>query len=855
MTDQSEVLDAVLGEWSGRWLYPELAVAIESGERRPDALAAALVTGLTRAPAPVLTANWLIENEELDVLDTLLAASVLSAEETAEVGELRAQANARLEARLRREWTALADRARRVGTEPPDAPLLAGTGEEDFDPGHRQLVLALQRLDEERDRIAGAEKDRVKELERLFQGRRAETDDQEWAHAVTNCIGSGRFDAAQRLIEMGPSGTVSDEPLDVPRLRPAWAFPDAEITATDLLSWCLRERTPPAAEYLPWLPRADDTTALDLVRAMRRTLDGLDHHSVLEFVLALQRLTGGNPVRHTAEVHDGGVLTRIRLRGDDDLPPLAPTVPAGLPTWIAPAGCPPPSGTDPALWIMLGPDTPVRAGDEGAAAPYARIDLLAVISLLTPGPDSGVPSTRRRSVNLLRLICSRLPVRRAIATSGRFRVLAEHELPWLLDLLGITADAVAQDLLRYETGGNPLLLTELLAHLAPEDGRPRAHVAEIAAIDAARRNEVLIRRMRRHLESVLTDHTAAALFRTAALYYWEHPGGEFDIDQLQADMAVLLAGPTHLQGRLPEARESLRAQEENLPAALDGLVRAGLFVSVGPRRYALPFNGIRDLFGAENRARSGDLAISSVHRMNDHVFMDPRLIGSGYGDQMVRLISHHVENEFRRLGDLLGAAVAASSLQDATEPTGQAHDYVRDFEPIRRRYVDCMTEPRVQTVEPLLRAARNRHEATWGGVHLELTEIGGPLHVRVNDHVFTMVIGDFLRNAADVTADPPRGRATITVRPGGEWCVISIEDNGPGFAASVATGVSGEGNALARQVIEGLYDGNMAVLSDGSGPAGLRGAHIQISLPLFPETSLATAAGPADRDPETPLSS
>ncbi|GAA3971606.1 hypothetical protein GCM10023085_62150 [Actinomadura viridis] len=852
MTDQSDVLDAVLGEWSGRWLYPELTVAVESGERRPEVLVAALVPGLARPAAPIRTAKWLIENEEFDALDALLSASVLSAAETAEVGELQTQATARLEARLRREWTALADRARRVGVELPDVPWLVGTDDQDIDLSARQWDLELRRLEEELGRVAKAERKRVQELERLFEARQAETDSDEWTQAVTDCIGSGHFDVAGRLIEMGPGGTTTDGPLAIPRLRPGWTFPDTEVTAAELLSWCLRERPPATPAYTPWLPREDDEAALDLIRVMRRIVDGVDHHSVLDFVLALHRLIGGDSSRYTAEAHDGGMLTRIRFDRDDDLPPVTPAVPEGLPTWIAPAGCPPPGGTDPALWITLGPGTPVRAAADDPAAPCARVDLLALISLLTPVTEGGVPPARRRSVNLLRLIGSRLPVPRAIAVPIPFRVMAEHEMPWLLDLLGISADAVAQDLLRYETGGNPQLLTELLAQLVPGDGRPRAHVVEVAAIDAVRRDEALSQRMRRHLESVLTDHTAAALFRTAALYYWERRGDEFDIDQLKEDMAVLIAGPTRLPQRLPEARESLRAQEGNIPAALDLLVGAGLFLPGFAGRYALPFNGIRDLFRAENPARSRDLAISSVHRMNDHVLTDPRLTALGYGDQMVSLISHHVANELRRIGDLLDAATAASDPHAATELTARARQHVRNFVSLSKRYADCMTEPRIQPVEPLLRGARNRHDATWGDLHLDLREAGGPLPVRVNDYVFTMVIEDLLRNAAANTATPPDGRATITVRSAGDSCLISIEDNGPGFTAPVATGGSGKGNALARQVIEGIYDGDMDVLSDGSGPAGLRGAHIQISLPLFPGTTPATAGAPADPGPGTP---
>lgn len=847
MTDQASVLDAVLGEWAERWLYPELAVAIESGEHTSQVLASALAKGLARSPQGVQrTAQWLVDHEEFDVLDALQSASVLSADETTEVGELRAQANTRLETELRRDWTSLAERARRVGIELPIPPWLGR--DENADDLHWGRARA--QLEEERGRVDGIERARRRELEAQFEARRTGADSDEWAQAVADCIESGRFDAAKRLIEMGSAEVVARgphefEPLDVPRTRPRWSFPDAEVRLEELLSWLLHEKPPAAAGYMRWLPAEDDTPALDLVRAIRRLCDAVDHRSVLDFVMALHALIGSDSANHTAETRDGGVLTRIRFHGHG-LPPVLPSSPEGVAAWIAPAGSPPPAGTEPDLWIMLGPGTSVRAADGEPPEGYAHLDLLCLVGLLLPSRAGAVPTQRQRAVNLLRSICSRLPVRRVIADPVPFRALSEHEVSWLLDLMGVSVDAVGQDLLRYETGGNPRLLTELLAQLVQGIKRPRAYMADVVAIDAVRRDEPLAQRMRRHLESILTDHTAAALFRTAALYYWERPGDLLTMEQLREDMAVLMVDPKHLAERLPEARASLSVHEENFPAALDRLSGAGLFAAAGSNSYQLPFNGIRDLVQVTDPARSRELALSAVIRMNDHVLKDPRLTAAGYGDQMISMIGHDVGNEITRLRDLLDEASRATS-SDVTDVVRQALGHVRAFKPIGKRYADCMAEPRVQLVEPLLRGAQNRFSVDWGRLHLDpVVEIGGPMHVKVNDYVLTMVVGGFLRNAANATARPPFGRAQITVRAEGDWCVISIEDNGPGFAAAMPTGVSKRGNVLARQVIEEFYGGELAVLNDGTGPAGMPGAHVQISLPLCPRTTPATGEETAD---------
>lgn len=847
MTEQASVLDAILGEWAERWLYPELAVAIESGEHTPQVLATALATGLARSPRAVQrTAQWLVDHEEFDVLDALQSESVLSADQTTEVGELRAQANTRLETELCRDWTSLAERARRVGVELPDPPWLGW----DENADDLQWWRVREQLEEERGKVEGIERARRRELEVQLEARRTDGDGVEWAQAVADCIKSGRFDAAKRLIEMGSAEGAADEPheiepLDVPRARPRWSFPDAEVRLEDLLSWLLHEKPPAAAGYVRWLPMEDDAPALDLVRAIRRVCDAVDHRSVLDFVMALHELIGSDSTHHTAEARDGGVLTRVRFH-DYGHPPTLLSSRDGLAAWIAPAGNPPPSEIEPHLWIMLGPGTSVRAADGELPAPYAHLDLLGLIALLLPSRADAVYTQRQRSLNLLRSICSGLPVQRVMVDPTPLRTLSEHEISWLLDLLGISVDAVGQHLLRYETGGNPQLLKELLAQLVQGVERPRAYTADVVAIDAVRRDEALTQRMRQHLESVFTDHTAAALFWTAALYYWERPEDPFTMEQLREDMAVLMVDPKHLAERLPEARESLSAHQENLPSALDRLSGAGLFTATGSDSYQLPFNGIRDLIQVTDSARSRELAFSAVIRMNDHVLQDPRLTATGYVDQIIGMIGHDVGNEITRLRVLLDEASRAAP-SDATEAVQQALSHVRNFQPIGKRYADCMAEPRVQRVEPLLREAQNRFHVNGGRLHLDpVVEIGGPLHVKVNDYVLTLVVGGFLRNAANATAKPPFGRAQITVWAEGDRCVISIEDNGPGFASAMGTGVSKRGNALARQVIEEFYGGEVAVLNDGTGPAGMPGAHVQIRLPLHPRPTLAADEETAD---------
>ncbi|MEW2352967.1 ATP-binding protein [Spirillospora sp. NPDC029432] len=827
----TEPLAEILADWPGRWRYPRLVKALTEGAPMDDSEAARFLLGGLADPVSAAGGiERLIAEGEFQLVDEMLTRQ---AERGSADGEItgdglrrlqQALAEARRTARgdAERERATLAERARRAGLDPDP---LAGLAD------HAQLSRtgARELLDQEIERIAKAEKAIAKDL----AGRLHTASSEAHRAAVEGCIGAGEFPTARRLLEIGRIDMDTGGPSSVPR-PPLW-----DPSMGDTLEEILLRYPPDAQEALrPHQVRYADVgdTGAEVVEALRHLAAHLDEPNVATFATALGRMLGED-VRPSVEARDGGFQTRLLGLDDARLPGLLVTRRTGVTLWVAGAGAPPPGDLErPLVWFVPA-SVPVDGRRPPGTAVLSATDLLCLLARLEQGAPANSPSRR---VNLLRAIVPQLiapPAGLAGITDAETGVdlnsgaSPRESLAWLLDLCGVTADAVVVDTLEYETGSHPRAAGVLLNRLLAEP--PAGHRLTLTELNAVRNRET-----RDLIREELTAPLGAEERAVLGIAYTLHQDAPFAPGDLLNDVPLIGLGE----------EDTARAVQNLAPeAVLPRLTHLALLRDHADGYMTLP-SGLGELLaeGAESLAATALREL--VERADDaHATMMAALT-----DQALVRVGHRSDNIVMGVTELL------DELERETDPAARARLMERIRESVgqlggdrqRSALDDLKRPPEDCDLADLMR--RLGRGVEWReGVEVSFHCTGGAFPIHAVRALLELAFENLLINAVQAMrkAKVPAALQEIAVRvreaerdgPGGRpgpWSVVDIEDAGPGLTADELSilargdtftkhGSGGTGIKETRETVR-RYGGAIEFLPRSE---TLGGAHLRVWLP------------------------
>ncbi|GAA4061011.1 hypothetical protein [Actinomadura miaoliensis] len=587
-----ETLAGIIGRWPGRWRHPLLVAELA---RTPLAalddrrVAEFVLAGLA---APVTEAEGvrrLIEDGEFAAVDAFFAPGAgdagepwrsLAGEWTRDIPGLLEDARKTARAVIAREAAVLRERAERIGLVPADLSDLETAAE------HR-LAEARQILAAEERRLRDAEDALAAEL----RGRLGPQDPR--TEAVEACLAAGELPAARWLLENDRDDAGAGGPRTV-RRAPRW--PWYGHTAAEALSWYDDGAQLPFPQLARFVGARRDPGAAAVLDRLRVLAAHPDVAAADAFATALSGFLGGNP-RSAVDERDGGFVTTIDGLDDTRLPRLSLLRESGVPLWMAGADVPPPADlTPPIIWFV-----PDNAEELTAPAGTAVLDIPGLLCLLAPTDDDLPTSIPDRRVNLLRALVPQLGLEAVTDTAGGLELndaRPRESLAWLLDLLGIGADAVVLDTLTYETGRHPLAVPAVLTPLLRSLRDRGAYELATADLEAIRTPEARAR-LRALLLAPLDAAQRALLGLAGALF----PSDPFD--------AVELASCAHLVG-LPE--ETAPEQLLQPTATADALVTTH-FLEHNGDQYRIARSGVGDLARAGAGWDPAEFAAEALERL------------------------------------------------------------------------------------------------------------------------------------------------------------------------------------------------------------------------------------------------
>lgn len=811
----SDPLTEILSTWPGRWSYPALARALELPEEVDDARAGRLLLeGLAEPLTMAEGIDRLIDGGDYALCDAVLGGSdpvwqEIPADHRKELGRRLAEARQESITTADRKWVALAERARRAGLEP--AP-----------PEDRgRLLESAAKSRGEADLLLAVEEGRVATAEQLLaDSLRADLPDDgdpAFVKAVLACIDAGEYPAARALLE---AGRVEDEgggPASVPR-PPIWEGSRRSLEEI-LLAY-------PPHQAPQWAARFTgiSDSGEDVVEALRHLTAHQDVSTVGAFAAALSRVLGED-VRPPVTESAAGFRTTLLGLADARLPSLLVTRRTGMMLWVSQVP-PPEESTEPVLWFV--PSAEETSSRPGVAVMTA-IDLLC---LLAPAVRNRPPTAPTVRINLLRLVVPQLDLRWIVDPATGVDLAAGQSprdaLAWFLDLCGISADAAALDALMYESGGLPRAVHLLLDRLLREPHRGRLTVK---VLDAVRTPE-----FRAALLAELTEEASPeerALLGMAYALHTEEP-----VTQTELVEDVPLFGlPADVSARIGPL---LGADE-----VMRGLVRAGLLTTDGTR-----FAVLRSGPGSLLAAASVDLATQALREVADRSEAAQNHAMTILTHQAIEHLGHRADNQAS------GLLTELDLLEETEDPAEQAK--IRDR--IRRR-VHEMSGSRVREVLPEIQ--RPAEHCDLRTVLKDLARAVGfsesvdikfrcaekePITVFAHRKLIEIAIENLLVNAAQAVRPEADEDTLIMLRlhtadqgsdgAEGAWCVIDVEDTGPGLTKeelSILTsgghysrnGTGGSGLNTTRQFVR-QYGGTLEILP---GSATFGGAHLRVWLP------------------------
>lgn len=823
--DLSTVPAQFLSKWPDRWRYQALAVELSGEDTVLPATQAAylLLRGLADPRTAEQTAHSLIDQGEFSAVDSLRSDARLS---TAVIRDL----DLRLETvrqdtagQIRDRIAELRARADHVATK------LALDEAQLTSLANDRSAIALAALAEQERVVEAAERRCAHELGARADAMLTEFGDDglAWRAAVAACIESKEFPTARGLLEAGPSVLPADGPLSVP--RPRIGSPFGAFALPEVLTWYDDGQMASVAGFEGWRPPGMDTAAATMLAALRSLTASIDVHSVLSFVIALHELIGDRSPQCDIKSSERGVLTCLRLPADDPLPRTPLTGPHGLSLWVAnPSDLPPEKAPRPLLWF-------VPAVRPTGFAPWgvARLNATDLLRLLAPSP--GVDLTRYRRINLLRAVMSRLP---AGDVTDPVHRSAGNDLLWLFDLAGVRPDEACLYAVRHDTADHPLLLRRLLAELVedPPPGEPRRQRLSVSALNRVRHDEQWRREALIALLLPLRhDDAARAVIRIAAAFYSD-VGVTFTAEDLQSDVALLEGGQAGAVELGP------------LRAAAGRLVADRLLRSPAPDVFQLPANRVRELLIQAGPSRTMVDAQEAVKHLREPHSWTFR---AEIADRVVRTVGHSVDGQLRGIQTEL-ARIGKSLPGD--KRIERADRYAGDASGLHRMYRTAMGPAEACDLHQVLLECSGLTEWITAGAVTATVRGAEDVTVMANRWLLRQAFTNLFDNArmeiegtghkiGKITAllrghsePPPSAGDETGTRP---WCVIEIEDDGPGLDKATRDGLTGGGRHSMRLQRQGIgvemarqwfaeYDGHLDIDPE---PSSIGGARILVWLP------------------------
>lgn len=773
---RTEILHASLQEWPNRWEYPATAVALagDGGPHSPADLRRALLADLGDPATPVVTCRRLIAAGEFDAVAQLLADVPLSPADRAELTAERDRNLARRVADVRYRIAALRRRAELAGLVLP------------FEPGLLEKQ-ARRSYPTAADTLADVEQ-RTAEAERALRHdlwQAAETDAglhpgdaSGWLRAVRGGLDSGDILRARRLLAEGPGATA---------VRPRIGDPVSGL----------------------------DEAGTALATALRALEDRITEHTALDTVRALADWTGATAPTYEVRDLPGGVLVTVRCRWPWQPDWLILPGTGGLTVWVAADGRPPPRTPGPLVWVLPADDGDILPPPPGVA----RLTGEHLLILALAEHD---PASRLRA--LLTLVCSQLNVADVLNPHGP--ALTTDQLTELLALLGVPDPADLAAAVRYETGGRPRLVIELLTHVL---GSPGGRTAIRPAILQQARDVWWPQAFEVLLEPYRDDHAELLLLVAAAFHADQEDG--FTLEDLGKGITAVAADP--------EAAAHL-VSSPDLASAATRLSREGLLRSDGRGGYALPGDGLRNLLalgpdgtGVDRRAEE---AAATACRRHLRETAERR---AEIGVLVIHLMSHmlsgtmsSIMTELTQIERAEGAELAAC--------LARIRRYADPGRTLDEQFQRAMRPPEPCELHGLLYGLSKDQEWRSDGIIRTNLSCPSDLYVMANKWLLGQAFVNLLDNARlavlETGADFGTVRVTATADPA--RCAIEIADSGLGLThlrrreletrrpVDSARG-RGMGLLLSRQWFES-YGGELRIL--GNDPR-LNGARFQVKMP------------------------
>ncbi|MFE2540012.1 sensor histidine kinase [Actinacidiphila glaucinigra] len=839
-------LHEILASWSGRWRYPRLARAVHTGEPLDDPLVTRGILAGLAAPLSVTEGiEQLIADGELALVDDLLAEEDTAASVWTEIPaaarhrieEALAGAHRNRRAAIDQETATLVERARRANLSLGSQPLTAGPADD-----IAAAFATTKRLVEEAEDALRAE---------LLAETRSKALDPDHAAAVEACIVAGEFPTARQLLRSKVTDGYSGGPATVAR-PPLWDSALGRDLDVVLLHYRPNVR-PPLPPHLARVTEVD-SAGQEVVDTLRHLAAHLDAPTAGAFATALGRLLGEDVRSPVTALEDGFATTLVGL-GDARLPGFRLTRRAGMPLWVAGPHTPPPAElARPVIWFVRDvghPErTPPEAEGDGGTAVLTAAQLLALLARPARGTVRSTPTYR---INLLRHLVPQLahaqltsPDDGIVLDSG---AAPREALAWFLDLCGVAADAVVIDILLYETGGHPAVLREVLSRLlTPLPAHTRR--LELRALDAIR-SAGIREAVRRQALGTLDPEDRAVL----GIAYTLHRAEPFGEDDLLTDLPLM--------GVTEEAGE--RVARQITPArSLSRLQTAGL-LQRDKQTYTTLDSGLGALLaeGAETLARE---ALRELSERSEDAQAHAR---TALAEQAVATIGHRNDNIVAGvIGDLREVAQAADG--QTRGMVDRLIDQVRQLsgEQYRQALEEYGQPPAPLDLDELTRSLTRRVEFNTGVRIRHFSDGPGPRQVHAVRSYIEISLENLLVNAVQAVRAAPPDLPLITMKvhtaqsgpegEDGQWCVVDVEDNGPGLTAEERTvllgggefsrhGSAGSGLRSARQMIR-ESGGTVDILTHSA----LGGAHLRVWLPCLTApagTPTPDASGPDGGEP------
>ncbi len=715
---QAEILLTALREWSGRWRHPATAVGLAEGHDPPAPadLSRAFLTDLSRMDTAVTACQRLISLGEFETVMQLLAEEPLDPDDRAALTAERDKAVARRVADVRYSLASLRRRSELAGRALDlDSVRLEEQAARSYPPAADMLAKA-------EGRAAEAERDARRELWAAATAAATATpgDATRWLSDVRTSLTLGDFAEARRLLADGPRE---------PDLQPRHGDPVSGL----------------------------DEPGTNLAIALRALEDRITEHTVLDFVTALGDLTGTVAPRYEVRGSPGGVMVSVRSRWKDLPRWLALPNADGLTLWIAPSDQPPPTKSALA-WVV------VHETSTGGRPPpgFAR---LTADQLLYLALTETKPSTRLRG--LLKLVCSQLDVTDVLNPHGR--PLPTSDITDLLELLGLPSSPALAAALRYETGGRPSLIVELLTEVLT---RPDARSGIGPATLQQARNAWWPRAFEALLEPYRDDH-AGLLLLVAVAFHADQADG-FTLEDLRKGIAAVA----------PDGEATVHLlSSPGLPAAAERLVRDGFFERHGGGVYGLPDDGVRHLLplgpdGAGVRRHAEDAAVAACRR---HLAETAELRAE-IAALVIRMISHMLSGTMSAIRTELTFIERAHG-KEFLESLARVRRYADPGQTLDEQFQRAMRPPEPCALHPLLQAmGEDQSWRSQGVIRVDL-QCPPDLHVMANKWLLSQAFANMLDNARLAIKDAGAEFGTIRMIVTGDdaCCAVEIADSGCGL--------------------------------------------------------------------------